>query len=344
MTSQPVPLPTTTRASVLLAAGELAVEERALTPPAADEVLVRVASVGVCGSDVHYFRDGRIGDFVVEAPLVLGHEAAGTIVAVGGAVDPARVGTRVSIEPQRANLTSAETLRGRYNLDPDMEFYATPPIDGAFAEFVTIQAHFAHEVPDSVSDDAAALMEPLSVGVASARKAGLTVGHRVLVTGAGPIGLILVQVARAYGASEVIVTDIEPSRLETALRLGASQALDPREADVTALGVDVFLEASGAVPAIRSGLRALRPGGVAVLIGMGPDEVALPLPVIQNRELVVTGVFRYANTWPTAIGLVRSGRVDLDAIVTGHYDLDHVREALESTSSPATLKSMVVPG
>jgi L-iditol 2-dehydrogenase len=150
-------------------------------------------------------------------------------------------------------------------------------------------------------------------------------------------------VARAYGASEIIVTEVHPRRRERALSLGATDAMDPLETDITKLRVDAFLEASGAVPAIQTGIRAVRPGGSAVLVGMGADEVPLPLSVIQNRELRVTGVFRYANTWPTAIGLVERGLVNVDVLVTGHYDLQHVREALESTSSPGTLKSMVTP-
>lgn len=181
-------VPTTMRASVLTARGSLALQKRPVPTIDPDQVLVKVSSVGVCGSDVHFYSEGRLGDWVVEDPLVLGHECSGVIVAVGDAVVPTRVGQRVSIEPQRPCATSRETLTGRYNLDPQMEFYAVPGVDGAFAEFVAIQSHFAHAVPDSVSDDAAALLEPLSVTVATARKAELTVGSRVLITGSGPIG------------------------------------------------------------------------------------------------------------------------------------------------------------
>lgn len=340
------PLPTSMRASVLRRAGDVVVEDRPVPNPAADEVLVRVTSVGVCGSDVHYFKEGRIGDFVVESPMVLGHEAGGVIVAVGSGVDPARVGERVSIEPQRPSSTSKQSMSGAYNLCPHMEFYATPPIDGAFAEYVTIQSHFAFAVPESVSDDAAALMEPLSVGIAAARKAGITAGSRVLVTGAGPIGIIAAQVARAFGATEIIVSDIDAARREQALGFGATATLNPitEDAEVRSLGVDVLLECSGATAAVRSGLEALAPGGVAILVGMGADEIALPIPLIQNRELVVTGIFRYANTWPTAIDLVRTGRVDLDSLVTGHFDLDQVEEALLASTASTSLKTMVRPG
>ncbi|SJN39156.1 NAD(P)-dependent alcohol dehydrogenase [Mycetocola reblochoni] len=342
--TRPSGLPKQMRASVLSAPGSVSVESRPTPSPAADEVLVRVGSVGVCGSDVHYYQHGRIGDFVVESPLVLGHEAGGAIVQVGSAVEASRVGERVSIEPQRPRGDSAETLAGHYNLDPAMEFYATPPIDGAFAEYVLIQSHFAHRVPDSVSNDAAALMEPLSVGIHAARKAGITAGSRVLITGAGPIGVICAQVARAFGALEVVVSDLSEVRRAQALRLGATQALDPRVDPIESLGVDAFIEASGAAPAIRQGLAALRPAGTAVLVGMGADDPALPVHLIQNKELLVTGVFRYTNTWPLAIALVESGAVDLDSLVTGRFALDEVEAALSESTRESSLKTIVEPG
>jgi L-iditol 2-dehydrogenase len=340
-----VTIPTTMRASVLLAAQSLALEERPVPRLDPDQVLVEVTAVGVCGSDVHFWHEGRLGDWVVDEPLVLGHESGGRIVAVGTAIDASRVGERVSIEPQRPSPTSRETMSGRYNLDPAMRFYATPGVDGAFAQYVAIQSQFAWPIPDSISDDAAALMEPLSVAVASAQKGSFTVGSRVLITGAGPIGILVAQVALAYGASEVIVSDVSEGRRSAALKFGATRVIDPVAEDIAALdlNVDTFVDASGAAVAVRSGMNAVRPGGVVVLVGMGASEIALPVTVIQNRELVVTGIFRYANTWPTAIELVRSGKVDLDSMVTGHFGLDDVDEALRSTAQPGTLKSVVNP-
>lgn len=333
------------KAAVLVRAGEIVLEERRVPVPGADEVLVRVTAVGVCGSDVHFYKDGHLGDWVVSEPLVLGHESGGTIVAVGDDVDPARIGERVSIEPQHPSTTSIETLRGDYNLDPHMEFYAVPGTDGAFQEYVTIQSHFAHAIPDSVSDHAAALMEPLSVAIATARKARFSPGDRVLVTGAGPVGIAIAQVARAYGAAEVIVSDVAEDRRAAALSFGATSVVDPSDPDFAAVvdGVDSFADASGAASAVRAGILALRPAGRAVLVGMGLPDVPLPITAIQNKELVVTGVFRYANTWPTAISLVATGQVDLDRMVTGTFGLGQVREALESTADATTIKSVVVP-
>lgn len=334
---------TTMQASVLQRARALTVDSRPIPQPDADQVLIQVAAVGVCGSDVHYFHEGRIGNFIVDNPLILGHEASGTIVAVGRDVAPDRVGHRVSIEPQRSCRTCEFCKRGEYNLCAQIEFYATPPVDGAFAEFVTIQHDFAHPIPDSVSDEAAALMEPLSVGIWSARKAGIGPGWRVLIAGAGPIGIVTAQTARAFGATEIVVSDPMKERRDVALRYGATHVIDPMTESVGDR-YDAFIDASGSPIAIKQGILALRPAGIAVLVGMGADEIALPVSVIQNRELIVTGVFRYANTWPTAIALVTSGMVDLDALVTGRYGLDDVEAALESTSKATTLKSLVMPG
>lgn len=335
-------IPTSMRVSELLGRDSLAVTERSVPVPAAGEVLVRVTSVGVCGSDTHYFTHGRIGPFVVEQPLVLGHEASGVIAAVGAGVDSARIGSRVSIEPQRPCRVCEQCKKGAYNLCPDMQFFATPPIDGAFAEYVTIQSDFAHDVPDSVTAHAAALMEPLSVGIWACQKAQVTAGSRVLIAGAGPIGVITAQVAQAMGAVEVIVTDVSEQRLAFARSHGATRTLVAGEA-VDEMIVDAFIDASGAGPAIRAGIPAVKPGGRVVLVGLGADELTLPVNLLQNRELWLTGVFRYANTWPTAIELVASGRVNLDVLVTHAFGLDEVQDALMAGRLPGALKAVVEP-
>jgi L-iditol 2-dehydrogenase len=335
-------VPETMRASVLSGVGEIAVEERAVPAVRPDEVLVRVAAVGVCGSDVHYYREGRIGDFVVDKPLVLGHEVSGRIVAVGADVDTGRIGERVAIEPQRPCRVCRQCKAGSYNLCPHMEFYATPPIDGAFCEYVTIQADFAHPVPDSLSDEAAALLEPLSVGIWAARKARIVPGSRVLITGAGPIGVITAQAAKAFGATEIIVSDPVADRRALVERFGATRTIDPVAESVRDLGVDAFIDASGATPAVVSGIGAVRGGGVVVLVGMGADEIPLPIPVIQSRELIITGVFRYTDTWPVAAQLVASGQVDLDSLVTARFSLEDAEKALNADKTPGSLKTIVV--
>jgi L-iditol 2-dehydrogenase len=338
-------LPDTMRTSVLTGQKALTIEDRPLPEVRSDEVLVRVAAVGVCGSDVHYFRHGRIGDFVVEGPLVLGHELSGTIVAVGDTVDADRVGQRVAVEPQKPCHRCRECEAGRYNLCPNMEFYATPPIDGAFTGYVAIQAEFAHPIPDSISDEAAALLEPLSVAITTMRKAHIVPGSTVLIAGAGPIGIICAQTARAFGAAEIIVSDLVPERRERALKYGATRVIDPMETDVATAGLDVnaFIDASGSPRAVFSGIKAVRPAGYAVLVGLGNPEMTLPIEHIQNLEITVTGIFRYTDTWPAGIHLVASGQIDLDSLVTGTFDLEHVEDALESDLDPNSLKSIVYP-
>ncbi len=336
----------TMRASVLIGVGDLTVEDRPIPAPAAHEVLVEVAAVGVCGSDVHYYRHGRIGDYVVTAPLILGHELSGRIAAVGDNVESGRIGQRVAIEPQHPCRRCRQCTSGRYNLCPHMRFFATPPVDGALCRFVTIDAEMAHPVPASMSDEAAALLEPLSVAIATMRKAAVAPGSTVLIAGAGPIGVMCAQTARAFGAGRIAVSDPLPARRDRVLRFGATEVLDPAVDDVAALDpkVDAFVDASGAPPAVVSGIKAVAPAGRVVLVGMGADDYAVPISYIQNMEITVTGVFRYTDSWPTAIHLVASGAVDLDSLVTGRYDLDHVADALESDSDPDSLKSIVVPG
>jgi L-iditol 2-dehydrogenase len=339
------PAPSTMRASVMTGVRTLRIEDRPVPTPGAHQVLVEVAAVGVCGSDVHYYQHGRIGDFVVDAPMILGHELSGRIAAVGAEVDPQRVGQRVAVEPQHPCRRCKQCKAGRYNLCPHMEFYATPPIDGAFCRYVLTDDDMAHPVPDSMSDEAAALLEPLSVAIATMRKAHVVPGSSILIAGAGPIGVICAQAARAFGAARIVVSDPLPARRERVLQFGATEVLDPAAVDVAALDppVDAFVDASGAAPAVVSGIKAVGPAGHVVLVGMGSGDFPLPISHIQNLEINVTGIFRYTDTWPAAIHLVSSGAVDLDGIVTGRYDLEHVGEALDSDSEPASLKSIVVP-
>jgi L-iditol 2-dehydrogenase len=224
-----------------------------------------------------------------------------------------------------------------------MEFYATPPIHGAFAELVKIQSEFAFDIPDNVSFEAAALIEPLSVGIWAAKRAEIKQGSRVLVAGAGPIGIIMAQTAAALGAAEIIVTDISPERREFALQWGATSVLDPRVDQVEGLEVDAFIDASGVASAVAQGIKAVGPAGRVILVGMGNDDVSLPVSYIQNKEIWVSGVFRYANTWPTGIQMIAEGKVNLDVLVTHKFGLDEVEAALNSAKLPGAMKALVLP-
>ena len=331
------------RAAVLLSPGHVELEQRPIPDLASTEVLVKVIAVGVCGSDVHYYQHGRIGDAVVTAPIILGHEAAGVVAAVGTDVTKRRTGDRVAIEPGVPCGRCGQCRVGRYNLCPHMIFLATPPIDGAFTEYLAVHEDFAHPLPEFLSYQAGAMMEPLSVAIWACRKAGITGGDRVLVTGAGPIGLLAIQVARALGATEVAVSDINDHRLELAESLGATRTrLEPGGDFGEA---DTLIECSGAPSALAAGLEALRPAGVAVAVGMGPsDAMELPVALIQRREISLTGTFRYANTYPAAIALADSRRVDLESMITDHFALSETSEALRAgLQNPATVKAIVEP-
>jgi L-iditol 2-dehydrogenase len=253
----------------------------------------------------------------------------------------------VALEPGVPDMTCRECRAGRYNLCPNVRFFATPPIDGAFTNYVAIHEDFAFTLPDNLSDNAGALMEPLSVGIWSCRKAGIEAGDHVLVSGAGPIGLLAMQVALAQGATEVTITDLAPERLQRAQKTGATRTINVAEEPLadTGLEVDALIECSGNERALNDGIRCIRPAGTAVVVGMGPgEESSIPLALIQNKEIWLTGTFRYANTYPAAIELAATGKVDLDAIVTGYYGLEDTEEALRaSRKDPGNVKPMVVP-
>ncbi|MFB9569443.1 NAD(P)-dependent alcohol dehydrogenase [Saccharopolyspora hordei] len=332
------------RASVLRDVRDIGLEERPVPRPGPREVLVQVTSVGTCGSDTHYYEHGRIGPFVVEQPLVLGHEAGGVVVECGPEATRHAPGQRVAIEPGVPCSVCAQCRAGRYNLCPDMRFYATPPVDGAFCEYVVVHEEFAYAVPEAISDDAAGLLEPLSVGIWASRKGRVAPGSRVLVTGAGPIGLVATQAARAFGATEVVVTDVNPHRLALAEELGATGTIDVRSGSPAESGYEpeVLLECSGVPRAAADGVRALGRAGRAVLVGMGGDELPLPVSHLQNFEIELTGTFRYANTWPTAIALASSGAVDLDRLVTHRFGLAEVEQALTVSARDETAVKAVV--
>lgn len=325
--------------------GDIRLETRALPELGDRDVLVEVHSVGVCGSDVHYYEHGRIGSFVVEQPLVLGHEVSGVVVDRGARAVKHPVGERVALEPGVPCGRCSECRHGRYNLCTDVRFFATPPIDGAFARYVAIHEDYAFALPDELSDDAGALLEPLSVGIWACRKGGVGLGDRVLVTGAGPIGNLALQVARAAGATTLVIADANPDRLARAAEVGATRTIDVNE---RALGpqdgpFDVLLECTGSESLTRDALLTLRPAGTAVLVGMGPGlEAPIPIAAMQAREITLVGTFRYANTYAVAIELAKAGRVDLDGLVDAHFPLEEVDQALRATREHPTLLKVVV--
>ncbi|MCU1637080.1 MAG: sorbitol dehydrogenase [Cryobacterium sp.] len=333
-------------ASVLTAPKTIELKRVKIPTVQRGQVLVRVTAVGVCGSDTHFYESGAVGDLVVRGPVVLGHETAGEIESVGDGVDPSRVGVKVAIEPQTPCRRCDFCKGGSYHLCRAVKFYGAWPIDGSFSEYAIIDDDFAHAVPDSMTAEQAALVEPVSVAVHACRRGGITAGSTVLITGAGPIGLLTAQVARAFGATQVVVSDPVAHRREFALAHGADTALDPSIADLTSYEehFDTYIDASGNGRAILLALPAIRPGGTAVLVGMGGTELNVPIALIQHREITLTGTFRYVNTWPSAIDLIASGALDVDPLVTGRFGLDKVEEALlKGKTDPTAIKTMIVP-
>jgi L-iditol 2-dehydrogenase len=316
--------------AVLYGAHDVRIEDRPVQEPAFGEVLVEIAAVGICGSDVHYYEHGRIGDYVIRQPMIIGHESAGTVVDVADGVSPDRIGEMVALEPGVPCRRCPQCLSGRYNLCPEVSFFATPPVDGSISRFVVIDAAFAHPVPAGLNAEQAAMAEPVSVGIWAARRCGVTGGDRVLVTGAGPIGLLAAQIARALGADTPVIADVSEARLSRARDLGLRVVHPSTGHPGTAPSeeFDVLLECSGAPAALTSGMRQLARAGRVALVGMGADSVALDVPLVQGRELSITGVFRYANTYPLALQLINSGVVNVTDVITHRFPIEETERAL----------------
>ncbi|KAL8197166.1 UNVERIFIED_CONTAM: hypothetical protein K2H54_014520 [Gekko kuhli] len=332
-------------------AGDLRLENRPIPEPGPNEVLLKMHSVGICGSDVHYWQRGRIGDFVVNSPMVLGHEASGTVVKVGSSVTTLKKGDRVAIEPGVPRETDEFCKTGRYNLSPSIFFCATPPDDGNLCRYYTHNASFCYKLPENVTFEEGALIEPLSVGIHACRRAGVTLGSKVFICGAGPIGLVTLLVAKVMGASQVVISDLSASRLKTAKELGADFTVDvknesPRELAEKVKNMlgsmpEITMECSGAEASIQAAIHATRSGGTVVLVGMGPEMVTLPLVSAAAREVDIKGIFRYCNTWPMAIAMLASKKVNVQPLVTHRFPLEKALEAFETTRKCIGIKVML---
>lgn len=319
--------------------------------PGPGQVRVHVRSVGVCGSDVHYYEHGRIGDFVVRDPMVLGHEAAGVIESVGEGVRALASGDVVAMEPGVTCGACRECRIGRYNLCKDVRFWATPPHDGVLAEFALHPAAMTYKLPAGMSMDEGALMEPLAVGVHACNRGQVAPGSVVAVNGAGPIGCVTLMAALAYGASQVAVADVVPERLERARRLGAAVVVDARSESLDGAvmeltggrGAEVGIECSGHPGGPQTLVDAAAPGGRVVLVGMGPQPTRLDVVAAMVKEVDLATVFRYAHNYPTAIELTASGRIPVSRLITDRFPLDEGVAAFKFASAgrPGTCKVMI---
>lgn len=302
-------------------------------------------AVGICGSDVHYWKRGRIGDFILTAPMVLGHESSGIVSAVGEGVTNLKVGDRVAIEPGVGCRICSFCKEGRYNLCPEMKFAATPPYDGSLCRYYVHAADFCFKLPDHVSLEEGALLEPLSVAVHACRRAGISIGSKVLVCGAGPIGLVNLMTAKACGASKVAITDLDEGRLNKAKELGADYVIkvDPAKDSralakevVDSLGLaDQSIECTGAESSFHTAIHATKSGGTLVVVGMGKAVVQFPIVDALVREVDIRGIFRYVNCYPTALALIASGAVNVKPLVTHHFKLEQSLDAFETSRTGA---------
>lgn len=330
------------KAAVMLGIGKMGFEERPVPVPKDDEALVKVEYVGVCGSDLHYYENGAIGRYVVEPPFVLGHECGGTVVKVGRNVQNVKPGDRVALEPGKTCGHCDFCKEGLYNLCPEVEFFATPPIDGVFQEYVAHRADLCFKLPDNVSTMEGALIEPLAVGFHAAIQGDAHFGQTALVTGAGCIGLVSMLALKARGVTDIYVADVLSSRLHKAKELGATEVIDSGKEDLVARlneltggrGTDIIVETSGCEAVARQAIGAARRGSTVVWVGFSASgNMTLPMSEVLDKELTFRTVFRYRNIYPLAIRAVEEGKVDLKGIVTNIFEFDDIQRAMDMSVS-----------
>lgn len=340
------------KVAVMNGVGKMGFVEREIPQPADNEVLVKLEYVGICGSDMHYYETGRIGDYVVEPPFVLGHEPGGVVVEVGKNVTHLKVGDRVALEPGKTCGHCEYCREGKYNLCPDVVFFATPPVDGVFQEYVAHEAALCFKLPENVDTLEGALIEPLAVGFHAANQGGAYAGQTAVVFGAGCIGLVSMMALKAEGVSRVYVVDIMQKRLDKAMELGATGVINSMNTDVQeeigrlteGKGVDLVIETAGMEVTTRQAIHVTKKGATIVLVGYSKTgEMTLPLSLALDKELTFKTVFRYRHIYPMAIEAVASGKVNLKGIVSNIFNFDDIQAAMDkSVSDKANIVKSVV--
>ncbi|RWR87587.1 sorbitol dehydrogenase isoform X2 [Cinnamomum micranthum f. kanehirae] len=310
------------------------------------DVKVQMKAVGICGSDVHFLKTMRLADFIVKEPMVIGHECAGIIEEVGSEVKNLAVGDRVAIEPGISCSRCKICKDGRYNMCPDMKFFATPPVHGSLANQIVHPADLCFKLPDNVSLEEGAMCEPLSVGLHACRRAEVGPETNVLIMGAGPIGLVTMLVAHAFGVPRIVIVDVDDHRLSVAKDLGADEVvkvssnIQDVDAEIVqiheAMGASVHLtiDCVGISKTMSTALRATQAGGKVCLVGMGHPHLTVPLTSAAAREVDIVGCFRYKNTWPLCIEFLRTGKIDVKPLITHRYGFsqEEVVEAFETSA------------
>ncbi|GKX29880.1 sorbitol dehydrogenase [Vallitalea longa] len=328
------------KVAVMNKVGEMGYEERPIPKVKNKEVLVQLEYVGICGSDLHYYETGRIGDYIVKPPFVLGHEPGGVVVEIGKEVTNLKVGDRVALEPGKTCGKCEFCKTGRYNLCPDVIFFATPPYDGVFQEYVAHDADLCFKLPDNVSTLSGALIEPLAVGMHAASQGDAHVGQTAVVTGAGAIGLVSVLALKVRGVSNIIVVDIMQKRLDKALKLGATNIINASETDAVSKlmeitdgkGCDLVIETAGTEITTNQAIHMVKKGSNIVLVGYGKTGMMnLEMSLALDKEITFKTVFRYRHIYPMAIDAVASGKINLEDIVTDIFEFDDIQNAMDSS-------------
>lgn len=326
------------KVAVMTDIGKIGFVERDIPEALDNEVLVKLEYVGVCGSDLHYYESGRIGDFIVKPPFVLGHEAGGTVVEIGKSVKNLKVGDRVALEPGKTCGHCEFCRTGRYNLCPDVVFFATPPVDGVFQEYVAHEEGLCFKLPDNVDTMEGALIEPLAVGFHAANQGGAHAGQSAVVTGAGCIGLVTMMALKAMGVSRVFVVDIMKNRLDKALELGATGVINSKEQDAVeavmkltdGAGCDLGIETAGTEITTQQLVHMAKKGSTIVLVGYNKNgSINMPINAALDKELTFKTIFRYRHIYPMAIEAVANGKVNLKGIVTNTFELDDLQNAMD---------------
>lgn len=301
-----------------------------------EEVLVRLEYVGICGSDVHYLEYGKIGDFVVDGDFILGHECAGVVEKIGSKVTDIQVGDRVALEPGCTCGKCEFCKTGRYNLCEDVKFLATPPYAGCLENYIAFPADMCFKLPDNMTTEEGALVEPLSVGIHAARQGNVTLGSSVVILGAGCIGLVTLLACKAFGATDITVVDVLSKRLEYAGKLGATRTINASDCDTVAKvmeitgqsGTDIVIETAGSPRTIAQTSLLVKRGGTIVLVGMSPqDIIPYDFSKIMAKEATIKSVFRYRNIYPQAIQAISQGIIPVKKIVTHEFDFSQTAEA-----------------
>lgn len=340
------------KVAVMNGIGKMGFEEREIPKVKDNEVLVKLDYVGICGSDLHYYETGAIGDYVVEPPFVLGHEPGGVVVEAGKNVTHLKAGDRVALEPGKTCGHCEFCKTGRYNLCPDVVFFATPPVDGVFQEYVAHEADLCFKLPDNVSTLEGALIEPLAVGFHAAMQGNAHAGQTAVVMGAGCIGLVSMMALKAMGVSKVYVVDIMQKRLDKALELGADGVINGAEKDAVQevmrltdnKGCDLAIETAGTQITTVQTIHMTKKGSTIVLVGYSKSgEMTLPMSLALDKELTFKTVFRYRHIYPMAIEAVASGKVNLKGIVTDIFSLEEAQKAMDySVNNKADVVKAVI--